>query len=403
MTIASNTLVQIVGKGFTSGITFFTTVLIANYFGAAGFGDFIKITSFVGLFYLLADFGFNAIFLRDEKEVNFPRLLGLRVLLSFLLTILAIFISLILPFNEQLHLGFTPLVKLGIIMYSFTILTFAIFTTSNTLFQKRLRYDLSVLASSLGSVVTLAFVYVLLKREATLLFLLLPFVLGGALMAVASLLLLRKGGTFPSFDLSFMRRLIERTFPLGLTLVFNLIYFRADSFILALMRPANEVGIYGLAFKFFELPLVIPTFFANALYPILLRKSAKEFSRIITVSSIILLATSLVVTVPLFLGAPLLAVVKEDFLASVLPFRILIVSLPFFFLSSLSQWVLIALSKTTLLAKVYFFSMVLNISLNILFIPQYSFLAASTITAVSEGVVFLATSLFAFRAIRKAN
>jgi O-antigen/teichoic acid export membrane protein len=38
---------------------------------------------------------------------------------------------------------------------------------------------------------------------------------------------------------------------------------------------------------------------------------------------------------------------------------------------------------------VYFFSTLLNIALNIIFIPQFSYVACATITLISEGIVFV--------------
>ena len=57
-----------------------------------------------------------------------------------------------------------------------------------------------------------------------------------------------------------LRSLFIASFPLGLTLLFNVVYFHIDSIILTFTRTSAEVGIYGLAYKIFELPLVLPTF-----------------------------------------------------------------------------------------------------------------------------------------------
>jgi O-antigen/teichoic acid export membrane protein len=63
--------------------------------------------------------------------------------------------------------------------------------------------------------------------------------------------------------------------------------------------------------------------------------------------------------------------------------------LPFFFTTSFMQWILIALGKQKYLMIVYLLSTILNIVLNIIFIPQYSYVACAIITLVSEALVFL--------------
>ena len=62
-----NTGSQVAGRAISALTTLGITILIARAFGTGGYGDFVKITTFVAFFYLLADFGFNAIFLQRSK------------------------------------------------------------------------------------------------------------------------------------------------------------------------------------------------------------------------------------------------------------------------------------------------------------------------------------------------
>ena len=102
--VATNTLAQIVGKFITAGVTFITTILIARYYGVSGYGEFTKITAFIALFYLVSDFGFNAIVLRliseQPKKENyfFQNLLALRIVFSLFVTGLAVFVAFFLHY-----------------------------------------------------------------------------------------------------------------------------------------------------------------------------------------------------------------------------------------------------------------------------------------------------------------
>ncbi|KKR34096.1 MAG: Polysaccharide biosynthesis protein, membrane-associated [Candidatus Gottesmanbacteria bacterium GW2011_GWC2_39_8] len=410
--VATNTLAQIVGKFITAGVTFITTILIARYYGVSGYGEFTKITAFIALFYLVSDFGFNAIVLRliseQPKKENyfFQNLLALRIVFSLFVTGLAVFVAFFLPFNPVTFTGFTPLSKMGIFIMSFTILTQAIYTTANLIFQKNLRYDKSIIASSIGSIAGLLILLILLFYRTSLLLSLFSFVFGGILMAIVSLYLieaLRKLKFETKIDFALWKKIFKETLPLGLTLVFNLIYFRVDTFILTYFRSTFEVGIYGLAYKFFEFPLTIPTFFMNSLYPLLLVESRikNQESRIIKKSFHFLLFASLIfVSLCLFLS-PLLTLIKPEFSSSVLPFKILSLSLPFFFLSSLFMWILISRGKQKLLMIIYSFTMILNIILNLIFIPTHGYIAAAIITGVSEAVVMLFTGVASFRLLNQ--
>lgn len=397
--VAANTLVQLIGRSISAVTTFIIMILLAAAYGPIGFGEFIKMTTYIGFFYLIADFGINAIYLKEEKSgsVRFSNLLFLRALWAILLTFAAIAILVFLPFDTITNQGFTPLVKLGIIILAPTILFQAIFVSCNALFQKHLRYDKSVIATIVSTALTLVLVYLLVSMHAPLTVTLGAFVFGASVLTVVSLGLSRPyvdgrrllQELLTNNNIKVWKNLVRQSYPLGLTLVFNLIYFRADIFILSYLRTTVEVGIYGLAYKFFDFSLTIPVFFMNAVYPALLARASNPpaFIRIIKQSAVFLFIASVVVLITGYMVSPLLTMVKPDFVLSILPFRILLGSVPFFFLSSLFMWALIAAGKQRKLPGIYSLGMILNIVLNLLIVPVAGYNGAAVITGISEAFV----------------
>lgn len=391
--VFANTLSQLIGRAVSAGTLLFITVLVAGRFGAQGYGDFIKITTYVAFFYLLADFGINAIFLHDKDRTLWPALVGLRTIGSSVLILLSVVVVFLLPSTATG--GYTPAVRYGILLLSPTILFQALITSANAVFQKRLRYDLATWAIFFGSIVTAVGVW-LVTRSAVLDVLLVVTVLVVGLGVTTALSLgfanrLENPRRF-IFFWGQVKQLFLPSIPLGITLLFNLVYFRADSIILTVTRPTSEVGIYGLAYKAFEVFLVFPTFFMNAVYPLLVGQHPDRVKSIVVRSSRALTAASLVAAGIVWAGAPTLALIKSDFAASVPALRVLSLGLPFFFLSSLFMWALIALKKQTVLALVYGGSMAGNIIANILLIPVWGYMAAAWITVGSEFVVLVLTS-----------
>ncbi|MDP3998354.1 MAG: flippase [bacterium] len=415
--IAANTSVQILGRFISSGVTFLVTILVARQFGVEGYGEFTKIMAYVAYFYLVADFGFNAVVMKEvsgqEKKADkfFSNLLGLRIAVAFTLILLALLALNLLPYDSLTGQGFSTLVKTGITIAALTILTQAIFTTANLLFQKNLRYDLSVLAASAGSVLILLLAFFFTSLGAPLQAIVISYVAGGFLMAGLALNFSHRflPRIRPAFDFSLWRKIFRQTWPLGLTLVFNLVYFRLDMMMMALLRPNFEVGIYGLAYKFFEFPLAVATFAMNSTYPVMLwkvKKSEEELKKLIKTLIPALLIFSLLVSLIFIVLAPFLSFIRSDFGSSVMTLRILSLSYPLFFLSALFMWALIALGKQKLLVVFYGASMLLNILLNFIFIPRYGYLAAAVVTDVSEAVVLLLTGVAtfsAFKAVLKAD
>lgn len=393
LTVAKNTLYQVLTKSLTASVGFLITIIIARQFGVLGYGDFTKITAFVGLFFLFVDFGLNAIFLQitDEEEKHFNKLFYSRVLISLAVFLAANAIAVFLPFNKVLDLGFSPFVRLGIFIYSFSFLNQAIINSASAIFQKRLNYFPYLVSVISGSLVNLGIILLFSYFNFPLLYIVLSFVISGVVTSGLSTFYIRKK-IFPvSFDYEYTKQILIKSFPIGLMLIFNLIYFRADMFLLSLLKSTRDVGIYGISYKFFDFLLALPLFLSNALYPFLLsnKDNSKKYFSIVNNYFLIFLLSSVIIILPFWFLSPLLSLIKSDYVPAIVPFRILLLSLPFFFLTSFLQWILISLGKQKFLAYVYIFSTVINIILNIMFIPQWSYIASAVITGFSEALVFL--------------
>ncbi len=411
--IAGNTISQLVGRAVSAACVFIMSVIIARRFGPEGYGDFVKITTYVGFFYLLADFGINAVYLQrvvasrqsmNARDPAWQLLFGLRLILSSLLILAALLILVLFPvgFGQ----GYTPLVRLGIQILAPVILFQAITTTTNALFQRMLRYDLATIAQNAGSVVmvivAVALIYVA-PASGPLLGVAAVF-LGSITTSLVALSYVKKQieSVRPVFPKRDIVRLFVDAVPLGLALVFNLIYFHADSVILTVYRSTREVGIYGLAYKVFELPLVVPIFFMNSVYPMLLtsmRQGAKNRAHPTTQvvfgkSLLFLLASSVGIGAGLWFTAPLLSVIRPDFSESVAPLRVLLLGLPIFFVSALYMWFIIAEKRQGVLIVIHGIAMLGNILANAVFVPAHGYFASAWITTASEAFVLIVSVLY---------
>ncbi|MDO8461074.1 MAG: oligosaccharide flippase family protein [bacterium] len=398
MHIFKNTLYQLIMKFITAGTSLVITIVIARYFGLSGYGDFIKITAYVGLFYLFTDFGLNAIFLqRSDQEVRFRDLLYLRIIAALIFASVSIAVSFLLLYNRFLHAGFSEADRLGIAIFSLTIITQAIVFSAVAIFQKKLRYDLYMKASAVGSISTLGFVGISVFLSLPLYYIFASFVMGGIITAVIALYSTKERIVPLSLNVASQRSLIRESLPLGVMLVFSFIYFRIDVFLLSVLRPVSEVGIDGLAGKFFEFIIAVPLFLSNAIYPTLLEK--QRFGNFLHHGKkylIIFIVLSFVVLIPFWFLSPLVSLIKPEFSPAIVPLRILLIFLPFFFATSILQWILIARKKQIYLMYVYIGATVANISLNLIFIPKYSYIASAIITGVVEAIVFIPLFIMVF-------
>lgn len=402
--IFSNTVIQGAGKIIGATTTFLVIVLVGRAFGEGGYGEFAKIFVLVELFYMVSDFGFNAIVVREaardegQAKILFGNLLGLRLFWSLAWVFFVWFLAFLLPYNPITGNGFSNLVKIGILVASLNIVSQGFLTSANSIFQLKLRYDQSVLALFVGSVVKLALVFFLVQISAPILFLVFALVLSEAVVAGSALFFVGRlfGPWRILFDRVCWKKIFFQSFPIGLALVFNLIYFRSDILILSSFRSSAEVGNYSLAYRFFESSLVAPVFFANALYPVLVRNlstSLDKFKKTIVVSSLVMILCSVLVFVLLFALAPLVIgfFFSGGFRESISALRILSLGLPFFYTSAVFMWTIVVLDKQKALVFIFGGAALLNIILNLIFIPYFGYRAAAATTVICEGLVLAVT------------
>lgn len=391
--VSLNTLYQLIGRSLTSFANFIVILLIAKSLGSLGLGQYNKVIAFMGIFSLLVDFGLNPIFLKIGKERQIFFLIFLRLIIGWLVFIIIQPIVFILPYNRALNSGFSFQEKIYLELIALVLFLYPFLHSAGAIFQKQERFDLTVWPNLARAVIVLLIgSYSFLTKN--LFFFFLANIFGLVVYTIIAFFLLFFNlnlvkeilNCFP-VDFDFVKTLLKKSLPLGTTLFLNLLYVRADVLILSLLRSTTEVGIYSLAYKFFEFPLNISSFLMGSLYPVFLKshkKNKKFFYRQVKKSGLLIFFFSLLIFLVSFVFAPVIGLIKKEFYQSILPFRILSFSYPVFFLSNLFLWVIITENKEKILPFVYGLSLVLNVILNLVFIPRYGYNAAAVITVVSE-------------------
>jgi O-antigen/teichoic acid export membrane protein len=388
--IIYNTAVQFAGRFFTSLIGFLTTLILARWLGAENYGIYAKVYTLAAFFYLFVDFGLNAIYIR-KYQAKTNSLAQVFLLRSFFFLISLLIIALFFVFSGESVFSLQE--KLLAFLFFPTVLFFGYFCTLNIIFQIKLRYDLSVLAAGLGSTGGLILILAAVKFG-------LPWVILGlvggyffttlfAFFFARRLALVPVKLFLPQLSFSFLK-LLSEAWPLGTVLFLNSVYARADIFVLSALKGNEAVGIYSLAYKFFEFPLSLAAFFANSIFPHYVKTYAQNKARFFALfkkATLGLLLLAVVFSVFGFLLAPLLGLVKPEYRASAAPLRILVLSFPVFFATSALSWLAIIKKQEKFLLFIYGLAFLLNISANYFLVPQYGYLASSWITVAGESFV----------------
>ena len=208
---------------------------------------------------------------------------------------------------------------------------------------------------------------------------------------------------------SLMRGMIGQSWPLMINHFLATILFQIDVVIIEFLRGARMVGLYSVAYKWVAAINVIPAFFTMALLPVMSRQAHEDRDAL---KRTYVLAIKLLTTVALP-TAVLFTFLAEDltwllggaeFLPdSAIATQLMIWSIPFGWINSLTQYVLIALDLQRRITGAFLLAVTFNIVTNLLLIPQYGYQAAALTTIASEAILLVPFGLLLTGAVGRLN
>lgn len=392
--IAYNTVIQFLGKIISTILGLIALAMMAHYLGITGFGEYTTIINYVSFFAIIADFGLTLITVQlisqpqaDENKI-LNNLFGLRLISISALLLLAPLIAIFLPYSTA--------VKTGILIAILSFLFPALNQILIGLFQKKLRMDKAVIAETLSRLFLVAGIYLSFKLNWGLNGVLWVTVVSAGINFLSAYILATKFALIkPAFDWRFYKTVILKSWPLALTIVLNLLYLKTDTLILSLVKSADDVGLYGAAYRIIEVLTTLPFMFAGIILPILTLswfEQKKDYFALVLQKSFDLMA---IFSIPIVVGVLVLAkpiivlVAGPDFTVSSLILKILIFAVVAIFLGCMFAHAVIAIEKQKKMIGFYLFVSLSSIILYLLVIPKFSYLGAAAITIYSEALIAL--------------
>ena len=372
--------------------------VVARHLGKAGYGELSFVFASVYLLTLFLDFGINTILVREiarnrERAKDF--LYNSLFLKSYLALLVIVFLIL---FQKLSHL--TPSVSSLLYIIGIAV----IFTSLSEIFRSSY-FIACEMAWMKGSLIV---IHRLVELSLTLIFI---FFLGGGLIKIGWALLLASlfNLIFSYFstrryifsqrwkgDLSLQKWIIKSSLPLGAGIFFLGIYNRIDTVMLSFMKGDIPVGIYNAAYRLMEVLVFIPASLSGALLPVLSRyfkSSPKKFRT----TFLFYLKLAWVISLPLavimgfFPSFFIHLIFGKAFQESTGALTILIWTFPLLSLNYLLRDYFISSNRQIM--SLYFFSLgaFLNIILNLILIPHWSYRGAAAATLATEfwGSIFL--------------
>jgi O-antigen/teichoic acid export membrane protein len=225
------------------------------------------------------------------------------------------------------------------------------------------------------------------------------------LYCLAVITVFRLGRLSFRFDRALFRRWLRLAFPFALGAFLTNLYFRADVPILQHFKPFHEVGWYQFAYKPFESLQFVPLAVQAVAYPLLgvyFRDARHRLGIAYARFFKILVVLGWPLTVGTFVLAGPVGRLFQLYPESIPALRILALAIVFLFANSAFTAMLYAVDRQDLFAWATGVAVVVNVGLNLAFIPRYGYLAASAITVVTEAAFSVAGWFFVARTERLA-
>lgn len=404
-TLALNTGVQIAGKIVSTAIGVVVIGLMTRYLGLDGFGMYSSANAYFQIFAIILDLGLNVMLVQmlgeragdtayENRAVSAT--FTLRLVMAGVFLTFAAFLGLLMPYPFELKIAIFAL--WGSFFFS------ALNQIVIGVHQRHMKMHVVALAEILGRVVLLGGILLARAEGWGLLAIVTIVSLGGFANFLLNALVARRFASVSwNWDPEFWITILKRAWPIGVSILFNLIYFKADTLILSYVRPFAEVGIYSAAYRVLEILITVPFMYTGVMLPILAKawitKNHEHFQKLYRNS----LVAMLLISAPMIGGIGILGtrvmtlVAGKDFAASGDILRVLVIAVVLIFVGTVSSHAIVALDAQRNMLPIYIIVALLTLLGYVTLIPPFGMWAAAWLTVASEGAVALASTLISLR------
>jgi len=400
--IAKNTAVLLAATIISKVLGFFYVMYTARYLGAEGFGILSFALAFTGIFGVLTDLGLSPLTVREvarDKSLAKKYLKNISVMKAILVTItfalIAIVINL-LGYPEQ-TIKVVYLISISVVFNSFTAMFYSIFRA----FEKM---EYQSLGQILSSVLMFSGVLFAISQGFSVVRFASIYFIASSIVFGCSFIICVWKFVKPEieFDWNFWKPTIKEALPFGLTGISGMIYTYTDSIMLSLMQGDEIVGWYNAAYRLILILLFIPGIINSAIFPTMskfyissqnaLKLMCEKYFKIM-----------FIIGIPLGVGTTLLAnkiillIFGSEYRPSIIALQILIWTIVFTFAGAAFVKLFESINKQIIITKISGICVIINILLNLLLIPKFSYVGASVATVITEFILVGGIFIFAYK------
>lgn len=376
-------------------------VSVQNQVGPTDYGLYFALFNFSYIFQVLIDLGiqnYNSKTIAQNRTLAksyIPQIIGLKLLLSILF-IGAIFLGAVIMQYPKVYYHLLLLVAINQVLLSFILYL-------RTNISALGHYRVDSFFSALDKLILICLLgYVLWYSGMAESFTIYWFIYCQAasfllcLTAILIFLALRVGRVIPAFSFTFSSELVRKTLPYALIILLMTVYTKVDAVMLErmLLDGKTEAGIYAAAYRLLDAVNMLGYLFAVLLLPMFSHAISKNESINELADLGITLVTLLSIGAALFCYFNGVEIMQVLYTESTPYYGNILKILIFGFIAIGSTYIfgtlLVAMGHIAILNIVFAVSILLNITLNYMFIPEHKAIAAAYTTVGTQAFVALA-------------
>lgn len=372
---AKNASWLIIGKIIQMVISFFISIITARYLGPSNYGIINYASAYVAFFTSLCTLGINSVIIKefvdhpDEQGKAIGTTLALRLISSFLSSLMIIAVVAIIDKGEPITLLVTALCSIQLV--------FQILDIFNYWFQSRYESSKTAIATLIAYGVTSIYKIILLIQQKGVEWF--AFASSVDLICLGLLLFIaykKAGGPQLSYSREKAKELLSKSYHYILSGMMVAIYGHTDKLMLKHMLDETSVGYYALASSVnvmwvFVLQAIIDSIFPTIMrlynedYTAYERKNRQLYAIVIYVSLFV------AICFVAFGGLAIRILYGTEYLPAAEPLKIITWYTVFSYLGvSRNAWI-VCENNQKYLKYMYFSAAIINILLNLLFIPLW--------------------------------
>jgi len=378
-------------------IAFFISAWIARYLGPENYGILNYAVAFAGLFSFLASLGIDGIL--NRELVKFPEKRDELLGTAFRLKLIGGLVAFLLVILSTIILEISPLLKLLISLYAFSFILQAINVIS-IYFQAEVKAKNNVRAVLFATLISSLLKVVIILSGQGVIWVMLVYVLDSLWQGLGLISAYKEFGLKIKnwyFNKHLVRDFLKNSWPLMLASAAALIYLKIDQVMIGLMLGNREVGIYAAAVRLVEVWYFIPGIICTSLFPAIINAKQTNFKiyygRLKNLYLLMAFISIFLAVVITFLAKPLIYFLfGYNYLEAVFILQIYTWSSVGLFLGVAVNQYLMSENLVKTIFWLNFSAMLINVILNLIFIPIFGLAGAALATLIS----YLVIPLFVF-------